>query len=221
MSWCGLDQWWRDELAGDSAYEKVVTPILLDVLEPEPGLLYGDIGCGEGRVMRRLRSIGVEVLGIDASPGLATQAGPGSLVAEVPPLPLRDRSLDGIYLVLALEHILDHAAVFLEAARAVRPGGVMAVVMNHPVWTAPESTPIEDGDGEILWRPGDYFSAGSSALPATEGTIVFHHRTMASLLNAAASAGWALQRLEERPHHELRGQEGIPRLLACRWRLLP
>jgi hypothetical protein len=93
--------------------------------------------------------------------------------------------------------------------------------MNHPVWTAPGSTPITDSDGETLWRPGGYFTEGISRLAAGEGTVVFHHRTMAAVLGTAADAGWSLEHIEERPHHGLRGQEGIPRLLACRWRLLP
>jgi hypothetical protein len=93
--------------------------------------------------------------------------------------------------------------------------------MNHPVWTAPGSTPITDIDGETLWRPGAYFSPGKTTEPAGEHRVVFHHRTTAELVNSAADAGWSLERMLEAPHHDLTGQEGIPRLLACRWRLLP
>lgn len=221
MSWQGLGRWWLDELAGDSAYEDVVTPLLMEVLTPEAGRLYGDIGCGEGRVMRSLSALGVEVIGVDVSQELVARAGPGVVVAQAPPLPIRDRSLDGVYLVLVLEHIPDHRKVLSEGSRVVRAGGKLAVVMNHPVWTAPESTPIEDDDGEILWRPGKYFSEGISEVPAGEDSLVFHHRSMASLLQTAADSGWSLERIVERPHHDLEGQEGIPRLLGCGWRLLP
>jgi hypothetical protein len=44
---------------------------------------------------------------------------------------------------------------------------------------------------------------------------------MADLLNAASAAGWSLEEMVEKPHHDLADQPGIPRLLACRWRLLP
>jgi hypothetical protein len=97
---------------------------------------------------------------------------------------------------------------------------VLALVINHPIWTAPDSTPITDTDGELLWRPGEYFSTGKTEIPAGNGTVTFHHRTMASLLNSAAEAGWSLERVIERPHHEFEDQAGVPRLLACRWRLL-
>lgn len=221
MSWSGLGQWWRDELADDPAYEEIVTPLLVEVLDPRPGRLYGDVGCGQGRVMRSLLSLGLGCVGVDLSEELAREAGDGVAVAEIPSLPWRDRSLDGVFFVLVLEHLPDHHKVLLETRRVVKPEGVLAIVMNHPVWTAPDSTPIEDSDGEILWRPGDYFSSGTSEVPAGHSRLVFHHRSMAHLLNSAASVGWSLERMEERPHHDLEGQEGIPRLLACRWRLLP
>ncbi len=75
-------------------------------------------------------------------------------------------TLDGAYCVLTLEHVPDHATLFSELARVVRRGGVAALVINHPVWTAPGSTPVTDVDGEVLWRPGEYFSRGSSEVPA-------------------------------------------------------
>src|SRR5690606_8028911 len=136
-------------------------------------------------------------------------------------------SVDGVVLVLVLEHIRDEEHVLAEAARVTRPGGVLALVINHPIWTAPGSTPIQDTTGEILWRPGEYFSTGWSDEPAGEGTIRFHHRTISRLLNSAASAGWMLEEMVEEGVTDaqiertpgLRGQEHIPRLLGVRWRL--
>jgi SAM-dependent methyltransferase len=220
LSWTDLTSWWLDEIATDPAYEEVVTPLLLDVLEPQAGKLYLDLGCGEGRVMRAVAEAGAVVHGIDLSYDLAARAR-NALVARLPPIPIRDDAYDGLFSVLVLEHIEDHARFFAEAARVSRRGGVLAVVVNHPVWTAPGSTPITDVDGEVLWRPGSYFERGTQLEPAGEQRIVFHHRTNGDLLEAAASAGWSLERLIEAPHHELVDQAGIPRLLACRWRLLP
>jgi hypothetical protein len=85
------------------------------------------------------------------------------------------------------------------------------------VWTAPGSTPITDADGEILWRPGEYFGTGTSEIRADKGTITFHHHSTSDLLNAAATAGWTLRQMIEQPHHQYADQAGIPRLMACRW----
>jgi ubiquinone/menaquinone biosynthesis C-methylase UbiE len=217
VSWSDLTEWWLEEVTGDPAYEEIVTPLLLDVLDPAPGRRYLDVGCGEGRVMRRLSAMGANVHGVDINPDLAQRA--GGIVGDMLALPFGDGEYDGVYTVLTLEHVEDDHAFFREAARVTRPGGVLALVMNHPVWTAPESTPISDSDGEILWRPGEYFSRGVSELAAGEETVSFHHRSMSDLLNAASDAGWALEHMVEQPHHELEDQAGIPRLLACRWRL--
>lgn len=221
MSWADLSDWWRQEVANDPAYETVVTPLLLEILHPEPSSRYLDLGCGEGRVMRALARIGSLAEGIDVSWTLLSGMDQPTVVGKADQLPIREGTYDGVYMVLVLEHVRNHARVFAEAARVTKPGGVMALVCNHPIWTAPRSTPISDPDGEVLWRPGDYFSDGSSEVPAGDQTVTFHHRSMASLLSAAAEAGWSLERMIEQPHHEFENQAGIPRLLACRWSLLP
>ncbi len=219
MTWAELGDWWQAELDGDPAYEGVITPLLLEIFDPVPGHLYLDLGSGEGRVLRSFRRLGVSAVGLEINETMAARSGGPVVVAELPGVPFESGRFDGAYCVLAIGHFSDHRTFFGECARVVRPGGALAVVMNHPVWTAPGSTPISDDDGEVLWRPGDYFSEGSTEMPAGEGTVTFHHRTISELLQAAADAGWSLGRIAERPHHELRDQAGIPRLLACRWKL--
>lgn len=198
--------------------------MLLGILDPVPGLTYLDLGCGEGRVMRSVSREGANVHGVELNPQLARLAARTAftMIGELPDLGfIRDDSYDGAYCVLVLEHIEDHGRLFHNVARAVRTGGKFVVVLNHPIWTAPGSTPVTDQDGETLWRPGAYFTSGTVDEPAGEQRVTFHHRTMAELLNAAAAAGWALEEMIEAPHHDDLTQPGIPRLLACRWQLLP
>lgn len=218
MSWSKLGSWWLEELERDQAYEKVITPLLIEILKPGAGKTYLDLGSGEGRVGKILKSLGAGCFGVEGNEELAGRSQHEVVVAMLPEVPIRDSSVDGTIVVLTLEHIPDHGAVFAEAARVTKSGGLLVLVSNHPTWTAPGSTPITDLDGEVLWRPGDYFSYGVSEMPAKDGTVVFHHRTMADLLNAAAVSGWQLEEMVELPHHELTDQRGIPRLLGCRWR---
>lgn len=216
MSWNGLTEWWLAEVGSDNAYEEVVSPLLIAILQPKPGNLYLDLGCGEGRVMRRLAGLGARVHGLDINEDLARHAGV-AVVSDLQSIPVRADAYDGVYSVLTLEHVTDHEMFFTEAARVTKPGGALAIVVNHPAWTAPGSTPISDADGEVLWRPGDYFGSGSSTVPTGAEDVVFHHRSMSTLLNAASAAGWSLEKMIEQPHHEYEDQSGIPRLLACRW----
>lgn len=219
MSWSDLAGWWLSEIADDPAYESVVTPALVDILEPLPEMSYADLGCGEGRVARSVEGLGSSVIGVDITIDLVWDAGVSGLVADLAATPFRDDTLDGAFSVLVLEHLESHSPFFREAARVVRPGGVLAIVSNHPVWTAPDSTPIQDDDGEVLWRPGEYFSHGATDVEVGGGVVRFHHRSMSEILTSAADAGWGLEKMIERPHHEFEAQSDIPRLLACRWRL--
>lgn len=167
-------------------------------------------------------------IGVDVSASLVEKASRFGKThrAQVPPMAFLDEGVvDGVVIVLVLEHIPDETAVFAEAARVTSPGGVLALVINHPTWTAPKSTPIVDDTGEILWRPGEYFSHGWSDEPAGANTVRFHHRSMCQLLNAASEAGWNLVRMVEQGVTEaqvgripaLAGQEHLPRVLGVRW----
>ncbi len=88
MSWSGSAEWWLEEIETDPTYEHVITPLLLDVLEPLPERLYLDLGCGEGRVMRAVSVAGAWAHGLDANHTLALRAG-RAFVAQLPSIPVR------------------------------------------------------------------------------------------------------------------------------------
>jgi 2-polyprenyl-3-methyl-5-hydroxy-6-metoxy-1,4-benzoquinol methylase len=115
MRWSDLAEWWVEEVAGDPAYESVVTPMLIDVLDPGPGRVYLDLGCGEGRVMRSVAASGARAHGIDVNEPLARRAASAGpvVVSRLPDIGcIRDHSYDGAYCVLVLEHIEDEETFF-------------------------------------------------------------------------------------------------------------
>jgi hypothetical protein len=141
---------------------------------------------------------------------------------------LRDASLERAFSVYLLDLISDDATFFTETARVIKPGGYLVVIINHPVFTAPGSTPLIDDDGQVLWRWGSYFEPGSSSEPAGNGSVEFFHRPVADLLTAAARSGWVLDTMVERGLSEetiaripgYAGQEHVPRLAGFRWKRL-
>ena len=224
-----IAEWWLGEVESDPAYASEVLTLAMSMLDPEPGKTYLDLGCGEGRVLAAIVATGGRAVGIDASPRLAAVAARIAPVAlaNLPDLAsVRDGSVDGAVVVLVLEHLEDGGRLLAEAARVTRPGGVLAIVVNHPLITAPESAPVLDDDGEVLWRWGRYFSPGFTEDPAGDLIIRFHHRTVSDLLGGAAAAGWCLERIVEAPAGPervaadpiLAAQVEVPRLLAVRWR---
>ena len=96
---------------------------------------------------------------------------------------------------------------------------MLALIMNLSIWTAPGSIPITDTAGEVLRRPVEYFSSGTTDEPAGEGAVTFHHRTISELLNANSDGGWGLQRMIETPHHGTESPAGDTSTVACRWRV--
>jgi SAM-dependent methyltransferase len=222
--WSEHAEWWLGEVAGDPIYRLDVLPLIGHLLSGVSGHLL-DLGCGEGQVMVRYPG---RVIGCDVSlPLLRHAARRGPVVcAELPDLEwLCSGAVDGAYLVMVLEHLVD-LDVLAAAARVVRSGGTLALVMNHPAFTAAGSGPIMDTtDGEILWRWGEYFEAGTSLMPAAGAEVAFHHRPLAEIFNAAADAGWSLVEMVETglskaalaTEPEYVGQEQMPRLLGARW----
>jgi SAM-dependent methyltransferase len=227
-NWDEISSWWRHEAITDLVYREDIEPMLARLIPDDPGVVM-EFGCGEGQWLRWLSARGFAAFGCDGSLRLLGEAVLSAPVvcAALPALPwIRDRSIDTALSVFVLDLIGDVDTFFAETARVVRPDGELIVVINHPGFTAPGSGPLLDLDGEVLWRWGSYLEDGSSVQPAGDGQVVFHHRSMARLLSAAAACGWALQKLEEaalgpaaiarEPGYA--GQEGIPRFLAARWR---
>ncbi len=226
-NWDELAPWWRREATTDLVYREDIEPMLERLTPKDPGTVV-ELGCGEGQWLRWLSTRGVQTIGCDWSLQLLTDAASSAPVvcAELPGLSwLQDGSVDSALSVFVLDLIADVGEFFTETIRVVRAGGSLIVVINHPGFTAPGSGPLVDVDGEVLWRWGSYLEDGSSLQPAGDRSVVFHHRSIARLLTTAATAGWALQAVEERalgaaaierdPGYV--GQEGIPRFFGARW----
>jgi SAM-dependent methyltransferase len=222
-----LATWWAAEATTDPAYRSEVLPLLLELLRPASGQRLLDLGCGDGRVMTVVAKEGALVVGCDLSSDLLARGSGMRVRARLPGLAwVAESAFDGAYAVLVLEHLDDVASLFEGAASAIRPGGRLVAVINHPVVTAPGSGPFVDhDDGEVLWRWGVYLEEGSTAEPAGDSSVRFGHRPFGSLLTAAAAAGWWLEVLEERGIGVERAasdpllavQAGIPRIAGIRW----
>ena len=95
-----------------------------------------DVGCGQGAYVQRMRALGYDACGIDASPGQAAIASKkfpdgdiirvGSAVA----IPAPDESFDFVYTINVLHHLAsvdDQRRAFVEMFRVLRPGGLLFV----------------------------------------------------------------------------------------------
>jgi SAM-dependent methyltransferase len=222
--WDDIARWWVGLVRDDPTQSTDALDLLTALIDGTGGRTL-DLGCGEGQVMRALDG---PVVGTDLSERLLVQAAAAGPVvrARLPDLSwVRRGSIDRAIAVGVVDMLEDHVGFFLHTALAVRPGGHLIVVMNHPVATAPHSEPLEDPDGLILWRWGDYLVPGSSAQPAANRRVDLFHRPLGELLTTAAEAGWQFERMIERGPSDaaiasdpgFRGQGHIPHMLGARW----
>lgn len=95
-----------------------------------------DVGCGQGGYVARMRELGFDTHGIDASAGqvaiAARHVGGSRLVGigSALDIPAADGSYDFVYIINVLHHlpsVADQRRAFAELFRVLRPGGVLFV----------------------------------------------------------------------------------------------
>jgi SAM-dependent methyltransferase len=146
-----------------------------------------DVGCGPGHVADHLASLGLTVLGVDASPGMIAVARrryskPRFAVGTFAALPADDGGWAGAVVPYSIIH-LDRAqrrAAALELARAIRPGGWLLVAFHiddaeHAVGSVAHLTEWWDSDVDLDFHfidpaevSGDLEAAGFTLMSRTD-----------------------------------------------------
>jgi SAM-dependent methyltransferase len=102
------------------------------IVAASPGRRVVDVGCGTGIAARLFRAAGCEVLGVDPDTRMADVARQSGLEVEVATFETwepADREFDAVIAAQAW-HWVDPVAGAAKAARALRPGGRLAVFWN-------------------------------------------------------------------------------------------
>lgn len=155
------------------ALEGPVMRKLIDGLPDGPVL---DAGCGTGRHTAYLAEAGHDVIGVDANEGMLSVAraklpGIEFRQGDLTALPVDDESFTSITCGLVLGHLPDIEPAVNQLARALAPGGRVAISVPHPFITAVLGwrAPIIDSKGNACEVPeyghghGEYIDAFGGA----------------------------------------------------------
>jgi len=95
-----------------------------------PGAVVLDLACGTGDLCRVLAGAGYRPVGVDRSAGMLAAARTSAPLVrgDALALPMADGSADGIVCGFALRNVLGLDLFFAECARALRPGGRVALL---------------------------------------------------------------------------------------------
>jgi ubiquinone/menaquinone biosynthesis C-methylase UbiE len=236
---------WYDQLVGEEGseyHQKVIFPGAMRMLQSVQGLGVLDIACGQGAWCRALAGHGARVVGVDASVKLvelARQRGGGAVeyhvgdaceLDRVPMLP--PGGFDLATSILAIQNIDPLQAALDGAARLLKPGGRLLVVMMHPAFRGPKYSGWGWEDKTQYRRVDRYLLPRREPIISHPGrkdgryTWTFH-RPIQQYVNGLARAGLLVDRLEEWPSHKLsqpgpraeaenRARAEIPMFLAIR-----
>jgi SAM-dependent methyltransferase len=197
--------WWQDGFTDgvDAEYEEQILPLTAECLAGAKCVL--DVGTGEGQIARLAIKIGAErVVGVDptmAQLAVARERGGGVEYARASAdaLPFPDAHFDAVVVCLVFEHIADHRPAIAEISRVLAPGGRFVFLLNHPLLQAPNSGWVIDHVlEEQYWRVGPYLVEDVSMEELAPGVVLpFVHRPLSQYVNAMASNGLLVERMEE------------------------
>lgn len=190
-SWGKVADWYDEMLEQkENTYQKnVILPNILRLMNIKKGETILDLACGNGFFTREFLKKEAKVIGVDISPELIEIAKKNSsakidyLISPADHLAdVKEKSVDKIAIVLAMQNIENIDGVFKECGRVLKDGGKMFLVMNHPSFRIPKSSSWEfDEKNKVQYRRMDeYMSEFKSKIEMhpgktkSEQTISFH-----------------------------------------------
>ena len=215
---------WAREPDHDAYWD--YSPAFFDDIVPRPSGRTLEIGCGEGRVSRDLRSGDHVVFSIDGAPSLvraALEADPVHrryVLADAANLPFADDSFGCVVAYNSLMDMDDMRGTVREAARVLGPRGTLCVSVTHPVADAGRFESREADARFVIDR--SYLDSGLFDETFERSGLRIRFRGSTFPLEAYSAAleegGFVIERIRE-PRQTAEAVENNP--AEARWQRLP
>lgn len=212
QSWDAVAYWYAGWAGTDGSryHQHLAVPLMLDLLALRSGERLADLGCGHGILAPPVAGRHARYVGIDLSTRLVAEARRNHsrhgrfLVGDATSLPehhlLAPGSFDAASYLLSIQDINPLPDTLSEAARLLKPGGRLAVVMLHPCFRVPRQSGWgwDEGRGLKFRRLDSYLTPLAVPMQGhAGGTTRSYHRPLGAYAEALSMAGLALTGIKE------------------------
>lgn len=188
--------------------EAIEQPSLRTVLPPLGCTEVLDLGCGDGEFLRYCLANGaLQGTGVDISRNMLQLAVAGSygldltfLHRSLEEVVFPPRSFDVVVSSLALHYVADLQSLISRVFSWLRPGGVFAFSVEHPICTAQKIkqgwVPNAVGTG-LAWPVDSYAEEGERQTHWFIDGVLKYHRRISTWVNILIAAGFVIDYLGE------------------------
>lgn len=165
-----------------------------------------DLGCGYGENCAEFKARGAsKVVGVDISEKMLAVARAENpdiefVRADIGDLSFLKDKFDVIFSSLAVHYLEDFSDFVKQVYAHLKPNGYFIFSQEHPLTTAPiqGAAWAKDSDGNVMhYKLTDYAKSGKRATYWIVDGVEKYHRTFSELINALASAGFAVEKMLE------------------------
>jgi 2-polyprenyl-3-methyl-5-hydroxy-6-metoxy-1,4-benzoquinol methylase len=193
--------------------EDDVLPQFLELV-PSSSASVLDVGCGEGRLTRRLRARGHQVAGVDVAARLielARESDPDGhyRIAAAEELPFEEGEFEVVVAFNVLMNVDDPGAAIRESARVLRPGGHLCLSIVHPLASA-------GAWQEDVFVVGDYLQEKPHEERVGELVFANVHRPLEAWSRFLEGAGLLVESLRELERASMPCWDRLPMFLFIR-----
>lgn len=212
-SWEGVSEWYGACVGetGHYYHEHVIFPALKKAVPwdaPAPHLL--DLACGSSPLLKIIPKT-VAYTGVDLSPSLIQQAKKRKtlhtsqwVIGDITqPLKLPENHFSHAAIILALQNVQHPAQALKNAAKHLRPGGSLILVLNHPAFRIPRQSEWHVDEKRNLQQRciSSYMSSMEIPIQTNPGknkaTVSAYHFPLSELSRMLFEAGFAVEKIDE------------------------
>ncbi len=208
-----------------SPYTKTAAPAIVEQIKKltKKNDAIIDLGCGEGYMTRRLKSIRPNIIGTDLSPEMVSAAATQDPSIKYLQVDLEERTtklptshFSLAYSILVFMYLENIQVALKNIHKWIKPGGHLIITITHPCFYQQENFDWFQNETNEPYNLGDYFNERTTIRNIADKIKTHHiHRTMGNYIRTFYTNGFIVKdiiepRSEETPTVVLKKASKVP-----------